>query len=203
MAVPEHVDEQVDGDDRDVVVVVRARGRRDQQRVEERHPRQVVRERHPRRTRDLEQLVRVALEVVGRGADDEATRGPGHEAVVTERPDGELAWERGQQAVEIRRIQQGRNHLATDTRNGRKLMLLAERRGTKVRVVGFMIQERDGRYFRLPDANSHEGKPGDSFGCPDGWDAKIICYTHPTYNVTVCYTRCTPTQLTLQLPSGL
>ncbi|MEZ4989510.1 MAG: hypothetical protein R2824_03835 [Saprospiraceae bacterium] len=105
--------------------------------------------------------------------------------------------------IDLRRIQQGRNHLATDTRNGRKLMMLAERRGTKVRVVGFMIQEKDGRYFKLPDTNAHEGKPGDSFGCPDGWDAKIICYTHPSYNVQICYTRCTPTEITLQFPSGL
>jgi hypothetical protein len=105
--------------------------------------------------------------------------------------------------IELRRLQQGRNHLATDKKNGRKLMMLAERRDAKVRVVGFMIQERDGRYFKLPNPSSHEGKPGDTFGCPDGWDAKIICYTHPTYDVKVCYTRCTPTELTLQLPAGL
>jgi len=105
--------------------------------------------------------------------------------------------------VELRRLKQGRNHLLTDRKNGRKLMLLAERRGTKVRVVGFMIQEKNGRYFRLPNPSSSKGKPGATFGCPDNWDAKIICYTHPTYKEKVCYLRCTPTQLTLQFPPGL
>lgn len=105
--------------------------------------------------------------------------------------------------VDLRNVQQGRNHLLTDLRNGRKLMLLAEREGTRVKVVGFMIQEKDGRYFKLPNPSSSQAKPGDTFGCPDNWDAKIICYTHPTYNVQVCYLRCTPTQLTLQLPAGL
>lgn len=104
--------------------------------------------------------------------------------------------------VHLRSLKQGRNLLATDRNNGRKLMLLAERRGEKVRVAGFMIQERDGRYFKIPNPSSHQGRP-DSFGCPDGWDSKIICYTHPTYDVKVCYTRCTPTTITLKMPQGL
>ena len=105
--------------------------------------------------------------------------------------------------IDLKKLKQGRNHLLTDRRNGRKLMLLAERRGSKVRVAGFMIQEKNGRYFRLPDSSSQKGKPGGGFGCPDNWNADLICYTHPTYQVKVCYVRCTPTQLTLKFPAGL
>ena len=103
--------------------------------------------------------------------------------------------------IELSRIQQGRNHLLTDTRTGNKLMLIGERRGAKVRVAGFMIQTRDGRYLKLEDKSTGKAKPGTDFGCPDGWDATIVCYTHPTYG-KVCYLRCTPTSLTLKFPSS-
>lgn len=101
--------------------------------------------------------------------------------------------------LELRRIQQGRNHLLTDRRTGNKLMLLGERRGAKVRIAGFMIQTKDNRYLKLADMTSGKAKPGSDFGCPDNWDAQLICYTHPTYG-KVCYLRCTPTELTLKFP---
>lgn len=104
--------------------------------------------------------------------------------------------------IQLRSIQQGRNHLLTDRRTGNKLMLIAERQGTKVRVAGFMIQTKDGRYIKIGEQSVGKAKPGSDFGCPDNWDATLVCYTHPTYGVTVCYLRCTPTEITLQLPSG-
>lgn len=103
--------------------------------------------------------------------------------------------------VDLRKVRDGRNHLLTDKRNGRKLMMLAERVGPRVRIVGFLVQSKDGRYIKLPTQTT--GKPDPGFGCPDNWNATLVCYTHPTYNVKVCYLRCTPTQLTMQLPPGL
>ncbi|PHN00575.1 hypothetical protein [Flavilitoribacter nigricans] len=103
--------------------------------------------------------------------------------------------------LDLKNIKDGRNYLATDKTNGRRLFLLAKRDGSRVKIGGFAVQDRSGRWIDL--GSQAAGKGGDDFGCPDGWDSKIICYTHPTYNVTVCYTRCTPTQLTMSLPSGL
>lgn len=101
--------------------------------------------------------------------------------------------------LDLRRIQQGRNHLLTDRNTGNKLMLLGERQGAKVRVAGFMVQTPNGGYYKLADKTIGKAKPGIDFGCPDGWNAKLICYTHPTYG-KVCYLRCTPTSLTLKFP---
>lgn len=107
----------------------------------------------------------------------------------------------GVATLDIRKIQEGRNHMMTDKTNGRKLFLIAKRDGKRVAVKGFAVQDRSGRWINLGNQTAGKGDPG--FGCPDGWDSKLICYTHPTYNVTVCYTRCTPTQLTMSVPSGL
>lgn len=101
--------------------------------------------------------------------------------------------------LELRRIRQGRNHLLTDRNTGNKLMLLGERQGSKVRVAGFMVQTPNGGYYKLADKTVGKPKPGIDFGCPDGWNSKLICYTHPTYG-KICYLRCTPTSITLQFP---
>lgn len=103
--------------------------------------------------------------------------------------------------VDLKKVQAGRNHLLTDRRNGRKLYMLTESDGRQMKVKGFVVLDPSGRWINLGNQTAGKGDP--TFGCPDGWDWKIICYTHPTYNVQVCYTRCTPTQLTLELPSGL
>ncbi len=103
--------------------------------------------------------------------------------------------------MDLRRIKEGRNHMLTDKTNGRKLYLIAKRDGRRVAVKGFSVLDRSGRWIHLGSQTAGKGDPG--FGCPDGWDFKLICYTHPTYNVEVCYTRCTPTQLTMSLPPGL
>jgi hypothetical protein len=101
--------------------------------------------------------------------------------------------------LELRRLRQGRNHLLTDRRTGNKLMLLAERRGAKVKVVGFMVQTPAGGYHKLSQKTTGKAKPGIDFGCPDGWDSTLVCYNNPNYG-KVCYLRCTPTQLTLKFP---
>lgn len=103
--------------------------------------------------------------------------------------------------LDLRQIKDGRNHMLTDKTNGRRLFLIAKREGSRIAVKGFSVLDRSGRWINLGSQTAGKGDPG--FGCPDGWDFKLICYTHPTYNVEVCYTRCTPTQLTMSLPSGL
>ena len=105
MPVVEDVDQQVHGDDGDVLVVVGAGARRDEQRVEERHPRQVVGQGDPGQAGEREQLVGVALEVVGGGPQHEPARRPRHEAIVAQRADGVLPRQGGQQAIEVRRLQ--------------------------------------------------------------------------------------------------
>lgn len=107
----------------------------------------------------------------------------------------------GVATLSLKHIQNGRNYMLTDKKNGRKLYLIAKRDGSRVKVSGFAVQDRSGRWIQLGSQTAGKGDPG--FGCPDGWDFKLICYTHPTYNVEVCYTRCTPTQLTMSLPPGL
>ena len=107
----------------------------------------------------------------------------------------------GVATLDLKQIQDGRNHMLTDKTNGRKLFLVAKRDGSRVKVSGFAVQDRSGRWINLGSQTAGKGDPG--FGCPDGWDFRLICYTHPTYKVQVCYTLCTPTQLTMSLPSGL
>lgn len=109
--------------------------------------------------------------------------------------------ESGIAKVDMRQIQNGRNHLLTDRTNGRKLYLLAKKEGERIAIGGFAVQDRSGRWIKLGNQSAGKGDP--TFGCPDGWDFKIICYTHPAYNVEVCYTRCTPTEITLSVPAGL
>lgn len=104
--------------------------------------------------------------------------------------------------VDLRKVRNGRNHLLTDRRNGRMLMMLATRVGSRVRIDGFMVQTKDGRYIKLPEQTTGKPDPG-GIGCPDNWNATLVCYTHPTYKVKVCYVRCTPTQITLAFPPGL
>ena len=104
--------------------------------------------------------------------------------------------------VDLRRVKNGRNLLCTDRRTGDKLYLVAKRKGRKVGVRGFMVQKRSGRWIKISSQNTAKPEPG-GLGCPDGWDSKLICYTHPVYKVKVCYVRCTPTSLTMQLPPSL
>lgn len=107
----------------------------------------------------------------------------------------------GVATLNLKQVQDGRNHLLTDRTNGRKLFLIAKRAGDRVAVGGFAVMDRSGRWINLGTQTAAKGDPG--FGCPEGWDFKLICYTHPTYKVQVCYTRCTPTQLTMSIPAGL
>ncbi|PHN06693.1 hypothetical protein [Flavilitoribacter nigricans] len=108
---------------------------------------------------------------------------------------------RGIATVKIADVKSGKNVIATDLRKNRRLFMVAEKSSTgQVKVEGFMIMDASGKFSRL--GNPFRSKGGDEFGCPAGWDATIVCYTHPIYNVQVCYTRCTPTEITLQLPGG-
>lgn len=103
--------------------------------------------------------------------------------------------------VNIGRVKEGKNMIATDTRKNRRLFMLADKDANgQIAVRGFAVMDSNGKWVRLGDP--FRAKGDDSFGCPAGWDFRIICYTHPVYNVQVCYTRCTPTEITIQLPGG-
>lgn len=101
--------------------------------------------------------------------------------------------------LDLRKARNGRNLVCTDLRTGDKLYLVAKRKARKVFIRGMMIKTKSGRWIKVVNPKTTKGKPG-GFGCPDGWDQKVICYTHPIFKETICYTRCTPTSLTLKLP---
>lgn len=106
----------------------------------------------------------------------------------------------GQAVIDATKLKVGYNHIGTNPRSSTKLMLACAQGTYGPIVKGFAVQDRYGRITPLGDPRA--GKGGDGFGCPEGWDYKVICYTHPSYNYQVCYTRCTPTTITLQLPSN-
>ncbi|PHN06695.1 hypothetical protein CRP01_10385 [Flavilitoribacter nigricans DSM 23189 = NBRC 102662] len=106
----------------------------------------------------------------------------------------------GQAVIDATKLKEGYNHIATNTRSSTKLMLACATGTYGPIIKGLVVMDRYGRI--TPLGNPYAGKGGDGFGCPDGWDHKVICYTHPTYNYQVCYTRCTPTSITMQLPGN-
>lgn len=103
--------------------------------------------------------------------------------------------------VHVDRLENGRNLIATDRKTQRQLYVVIKKDRSGTSLEGFMVRTSDGKWTRF-DNSSSGPVPGD-FGCPDNWLGKLICYTHPVYNVTVCYTRCTPKDLVFELPSGL
>lgn len=97
-------------------------------------------------------------------------------------------------------LEEGTNRLQVNAATGSTLSCIVIDREIK----GFSIEKANGKSFRLPIQvkPSTAGTIPPTIGCPDGWDSEIICYTHPKYDVTVCYHRCTPTTITIGLPSG-
>ena len=100
--------------------------------------------------------------------------------------------------IDMRKLREGRNLIGSDAKNGAQLYVVVKRSGTRTAIRGFYLRDRSGKFSSFGSPSSGPVPP--EFGCPDGWLGKLICYTHPVYNETVCYTRCTPTQLTLRLP---
>lgn len=105
--------------------------------------------------------------------------------------------------IEVGDVQDGNNFIALDPTNGRRLfMRIGKPIGGPVEVLGFAVQSPSGKWLHLTTLGTELGNS--EFGCPGDWDQQLLCYSHPLYNKKFCYTRCTPTEITLQLPvSGL
>lgn len=102
--------------------------------------------------------------------------------------------------VNVGRVKEGKNLIATDLQKNRRLFMLAKVSPYgKVVVSGFSVMDSNGKFVRLDDPFRTKGDG--TFGCPIGWDLNVICYQHPVYKVQVCYTRCTPNEITIQLPA--
>lgn len=90
----------------------------------------------------------------------------------------------------------GRHLVAKNEKTG-SLLYARMRRGD---VVGFEIRPVNARVIILDKKIIPENQsvPWDIDFCPDGWDAKLICYIN-NQGVEVSYLRCTPTSLTIGL----
>ncbi len=100
--------------------------------------------------------------------------------------------------IDADKIKTGCNPIASNPRTGNQLCMVATKRGKNFKIHGFEIKTKRGRVLKLKD-----GEPTTlnlDIGCPDGWNSRWICYTHPIYNETICFFLCTPSELTLKLP---
>ena len=93
------------------------------------------------------------------------------------------------------KLEDGRQRIARNVKTGSNLLIRVK--GGK--IIGFEVRKKNGRVIGLTKRSSKDVPPG--FGCPDGFDYRLICYTHPTYDVMVCYSLCVANTLTFRIPS--
>ena len=118
---------------------------------------------------------------------------------VTESPRGTASAETIE--VKLRSLREGMNTVGKNPETGSMLMAFVE----KGEIRGFRIVKASGIGVNLgivyaPGTSAGPQPP--EFGCPDGFVGELVCYTHPVYEVTVCWMRCTPTSITIGLNPG-
>ncbi len=67
-------------------------------------------------------------------------------------------------------------------------------------IYGFLVKKRDGQIIKLAQKIKHPPAaipPPPPIGCPDGFDWRCVCYTHPVYDVTVCVSFCVANTIVL------
>lgn len=67
-------------------------------------------------------------------------------------------------------------------------------------IYGFIVKKRDGKTIKLLQTIKHSSTiapPFPPIGCPDGFDWRFVCYTHPIYHVKVCVSFCIANTLVL------
>ena len=95
--------------------------------------------------------------------------------------------------------------VAKSPTTGRILRILV--RSKDVASISFV--DRDGKVGKFTDIiyrssydnPNPQAPPLDIFDCPDTWNWRCVCYTHPVYGY-LCFSFCTPTQLTFSVPTG-
>ncbi|PHN08485.1 hypothetical protein [Flavilitoribacter nigricans] len=106
--------------------------------------------------------------------------------------------------VDMERIREGYNLIATDLRSGLEIFLVTRKLADQLVVAGFAARSKghDKWVIIQSPPQTYNGKSLDlkSISCPVGFDIQWVCNSNDTGTLQICYYFCTANRLVIKLP---